>query len=132
MLSMTSLPEEPTEWELQRGGIERIREKQLSEETWSTLQELPAAVAPEVSWRLRALQIQLPAAGSTIHFQAIRPLPSSGEEPGRNCDLCGDHLPQTLTTQRFRCELCAIALRILLDYPVLYKGSRESLPALPG
>lgn len=98
------------------------------------MQSLPASAAPTLLWRLRAFHEQLPASGSTILFQPIRPQPSPDKEQDRRCDLCGDPLPHTLTahaTQRFRCEWCAIALRFLLGYPVLYEGSREALPTLP-
>ena len=106
--------------------------KQLDEESWHVLQSLPVAIGPELLWRLRAFHLQLPTTGGTISFNSIRSLPSTGvQDPV--CPLCGDPLPQILTaqaTQRFHCEFCAISMRLLLGYPVLFERSREALSAL--
>jgi hypothetical protein len=106
--------------------------KALDEESWHVLLSLPVAVGPELLWRLKAFHAQLPTTGGIISFHSIRSLPSTGAQD-QVCPLCGDPLPQVLTaqaTQRFHCELCAISMRLLLGYPVLYERSREALQTL--
>jgi hypothetical protein len=121
----------PSAWDHYRGQVEQVLGKQLPEESWHVLQSLPVAVGPELLWRLQAFHPQLPTRGGTISFHAIRPLPST-ETQDQVCPLCGDPLPQVLTAQaarRFHCELCAISMRLLLDYPILYERSLEALSA---
>ena len=132
MPAMKDEQTEPSAWSHYRGEAEQALDKALDEESWHVFLRLPAAVAPELLWRLKAFHAQLPTTGGTIFFHSIRSHPSSGAQD-QVCTLCGDPLPQVLTaqsTQRFRCELCAIAARLLLGYPVLYERSREALPAL--
>jgi hypothetical protein len=132
MPHMTYLQTDPSAWNHYRGDLAQILGETPAEEHWQALQSLPASIAPELLWRLRALHDQLPPAqAGIISFHPIH-TPSSPEAQERVCGLCGGPLPQTLVaeaTQRFRCELCAIAARLLLGYPILYEGSRESLPA---
>ena len=133
---MPTMEDEQTEqsaWSHYRSEMEQVLGKRLPEESWHVLLSLPAAVGPELLWRLKAFHPQLPATGGTIFFHSIRSLPSTGAQQGQVCTLCGDPLPQVLTaqsTQRFRCELCAIATRILLGSPILYERSLEALPTL--
>ena len=132
MSAMNDEQTEPSVWSHYRDGVERELGKRLLEESWHVLQSLPVAVGPQLLWRLKAFHLQLPPTGGTISFHSIRSLPST-EAQDQVCPLCGDPLSQVLTaqaTQRFRCELCAVSVRLLLGYPVLYKRSREALPAL--
>jgi hypothetical protein len=122
---------EPSAWNHCRGEVEQVLGKHLDEESWYVLQSLPVAVGSELLWHLRAFHPQLPTTGGTISFHPIRSLPSTGAED-QVCPLCGGPLPQVLTaqaTQRFHCELCAISMRLLLDYPILYERSLEALSA---
>ena len=119
------------DWDHYHSDLAQLLGATLNEVTWQALLSLPASIAPELLWRLRALYGQLPTSQATpIYFQSIRtpPLPAAQEQI---CGLCGGPLPQSLAaqaTQRFRCELCAIAARLLLGYPLLYPGSLEALP----
>ena len=132
MPAMKDEQTEPLAWNHYRSEVEQVLGKTLDEESWHVLLSLPVAVGPELLWRLKAFHAQLPAAGGTIFFHSMRSHPSPGAQD-QVCTLCGDPLPQVLaaqSTQRFRCELCAIAARLLLGYPILYERSREALPTL--
>ncbi len=131
MLALKDTQTEPSAWNHYRNEVEQVLGKPLDEGTWLVLQSLPVTVCPLPLWCLQALHSQLPPTGGTIFFHSIRSLPSDGRQK-QVCPLCGDPLPPVLTaqaTQRFHCELCAISMRLLLDYPILYERSLEALSA---
>jgi hypothetical protein len=129
MPAMNAPPNDTSRWDHYRSDLEHTLSRALDEESLQALQSLPVSVGPELFWRLNTLHAQMPSTGGTISFNPIRTHPSPGAQD-QACGLCGDPFSQILTaqsTQRFRCELCAIAARLLLGYPVLYERSRESL-----
>ena len=131
MPTMTDMQTVLPDWDHYHSDLAQILGEGLDEVSWQAFLGLPAFLAPELLWRLLALHDQLPTSQATpIYFHAIRtpPTPAAQEQI---CGLCGGALPQSLAaqaTQRFRCELCAIAARLLLGYPLLYPGSLEALP----